>query len=106
MQWCRTTLNLDAQPLFQALGLSMWEPPHSTVDGRSWLLLFSDLVPVQTDIRISSRQILVIDLAGSTILDATHGFALSDCQRVTLTNFQTDYINPPYTRAADVGRCR
>jgi hypothetical protein len=43
---------------------------------------------------------MTIDLAGSTIYfeRGYHvGFSLTDCDRVTLTNFQIDYLNPPYT---------
>jgi hypothetical protein len=43
---------------------------------------------------------VVIDLAGSNVYFKgafLQGFAVVQCQRVTLANFQTDFIEPPYS---------
>jgi hypothetical protein len=94
--------SLDARPLFEA-GVQYAQNHHIpvlTVDRGSYYFLTpaSGTTDRYTDLfQISD---LTIDLAGSMIYFTDpflQGFSLTECQRVTLTNFQTDFINPPYT---------
>ncbi|MBI1743528.1 right-handed parallel beta-helix repeat-containing protein [Candidatus Acetothermia bacterium] len=91
---------LDARPLFQA-GVQYVQSHHIqllTVDRGNYYFL-TPQTPV-TYLNLSKLSDLVIDLAGSTIYFKRaflQGINLSQGQRVTLTNFQTDFVEPPYT---------
>jgi hypothetical protein len=55
----------------------------------------------QTYLRFRSLSDLTIDLAGSKVFFAgafLQGFALANCDHVTLTNFDIDFLEPPYTQ--------
>ena len=91
--------NLDARPLFQA-ALQYVRLHHTglvtldhgayyflTPENTNTYLVFLDM----TDLRV--------DLAGSKIYFAhpfLQGFLVSNCQRVTLTNFEADILDLPY----------
>lgn len=90
----------DARPVFQAA--VQYAQSHRlallTVDRGNYYFLTSQ-TPV-TYLNLSRLSDLVIDLAGSTIYFKRaflQGFYISQSQRVTLTNFQTDFVEPPYT---------
>ena len=95
------TPSLDARPLFQAALLYVQNHPVQTltVDAGSYYLL----TPEQSNAVLVLPRLsnLVVDLAGSTFYFNTpllnNGFLLYFCSNLTFTNFQTDYIAPPYT---------
>ena len=90
----------DARPLFQA-GLQYVQNnriPLLTVDPGNYYFL----TPQNSNsyLRLFQVSDLVIDLAGSTIYFKRAflaGFNVTNSQRVTLTNFQIDFVEPPYT---------
>jgi hypothetical protein len=91
---------LDARPLFQA-GVQYAKSHHIgtiTVDrGNYYFLTPQNQVAY---LIVSKCSDLIIDLAGSNVYFKgafLQGFAVVQCQRVTLANFQTDFIEPPYT---------
>jgi hypothetical protein len=92
--------SLDARPLFQA-ALHYVEQHHVsviTVDHGSYYFLTPE--NEQTYLVFLNLSNLRVDLAGSRIYFAQpflQGFLVSNCQRVTLTNFETDILNLPYT---------
>ena len=92
--------SLDARPLFQA-ALQYVEQHHTTVvtvDRGSYYFLTPE--NTQTYLVFPSLSDLRVDLAGSKIYFAQpflQGFLVSNCQRVTLTNFEADILNLPYT---------
>lgn len=90
----------DARPLFQA-GVQYVQNnriPLLTVDrGNYYFLTPQDMFNYLNLFQVSD---LVVDLAGSTIYFKRAflaGFLVANSQRVTLTNFQTDFVEPPYT---------
>jgi hypothetical protein len=94
------TPTLDSRPLFQA-GLDYAQSHHIplvTVDTGAYYLLTTAFADRYVNVYRATD--LTIDLAGSTIYfnqGLRQGFAFTECQRVTLTNLQIDYLNPPYT---------
>jgi len=92
--------SFDARPAFQAAVqyVQSRHIPLLTVDRGSYYFLtpqntFNFLVVFQASD-------LVVDLAGSTIYFKRAfltGINVLDSQRVTLTNFQTDFVDAPYT---------
>jgi hypothetical protein len=94
--------SLDATPLFQA-ALDYAKSRRIsivTVDTGNYYLLTPDPRLPWRYASLVQISDMTIDLAGSTIYAATgyiQAFGLIDCERVTLTNFQLDYVNPPYT---------
>jgi hypothetical protein len=94
--------SLDARPLFEA-GLQYVQNHHIpllTVDRGSYYFLTPASGTTNRYTNIFQISDLTIDLAGSTVYfkdPFLEGFSVTECQRVTLTNFQTDFINPPYT---------
>jgi len=92
--------SIDARPLFQAaLRYAKSHPTQMlTVDHGAYYFLTPE--NVNAYLNFSSFSNLTVDLAASTIYFAgafLQGFAFSDCEHVTLTNFQIDFLNPPYT---------
>jgi hypothetical protein len=92
--------SLDARPLFQAA--LQYVRTHGiqrvTLDRGSYYFLTAQNPTAYLGIYGFSD--LVIDLAGSNIYFADafeQGFGISKCQRVTLKNFQIDFLKPPYT---------
>jgi hypothetical protein len=95
--------SLDARPLFQAAIQYIQNHPGQiqtlTLDTGAYYLLTQEqsnavlVFPVLTN--------LTIDLAGSTIYFKgpllPDGLLIYYCTNVTLKNFNTDYLNPPYT---------
>jgi len=99
--------SIDARPLFQAaLQYAQNHPTQMlTLDHGAYYFLTTE--NSNTYLHFASFSNLSVDLAGSTIYLAgafLQGFAFSDCQHVTLTNFQIDFLNPPntYVRLASV----
>jgi len=92
--------SLDARPLFQA-ALHYVEQNHTrrmTVDRGAYYFLTAETP--ETYLSFSGLSDLRIDLASSRIYFAhafLQGFLVSNCQRVTLTNFEAGILSPPYT---------
>jgi hypothetical protein len=90
----------DARPLFQA-GVQYVRNnriPLLTVDRGSYYFLTPQVSGAY--LRLFQVSDLVVDLAGSTIYFRRAflaGFLVANSQRVTLTNFQIDFVDPPYT---------
>src|SRR5262249_17252164 len=92
--------SVDAHPFFQAA--VAYAQKHGirvlTVDHGSYYFLSPQ--DERAYLLISKTTDLTIDLADSTIHLSNAiqpGFALFDCQRVTLTHFIIDFQTPPYT---------
>jgi hypothetical protein len=92
--------SLDARPLFQAA--LVYAGKHRTalitLDRGAYYFLTPE--NPQTYLVFLDLSDLRVDLAGSKIYFAhpfLQGFLVSNCQRVTLTNFEADLLNPPYT---------
>jgi uncharacterized protein (TIGR03437 family) len=95
------TPTLDARPLIQAAVQYTQSHPVQTLtldQGAYYLLTPQVSYAVLLFSNISN---LTVDLAGSTIYFQgpilSEGFVLTECSNFTLTNFTTDFINPPYT---------
>jgi hypothetical protein len=92
--------SLDARPLFQA-ALHYAAQNHTsliTVDHGAYYFLTPQ--NPETYLVFLELSDLRVDLAGSRIYFAhpfLQGFLVSNCQRVTLTNFEADILSPPYT---------
>ena len=93
--------SLDARPLFQAAINYVQNHPVQTLTldtGAYYLLTNTQANAVLLFPNLSN---MTIDLAGSTIYfvgpQLPNGLQLYYCSNVTLTNFQIDYIHPPYT---------
>ena len=92
---------LDARPLFQA-ALQYVAAHHTalvTLDQGAYYFLTPQ--NPETYLVFSKLSDLRVDLAGSEIYFAhpfLQGFLVTDCQQVTLTNFQADLLNLPYTQ--------
>jgi hypothetical protein len=97
----RNDPSFDARPLFEAA--IQYARTHDverlTVDrGAYYFLTPQDSL---TYLRFPSLSHLTVDLAGSKIFFAgafLQGFALANCDHVTLTNFDIDFLEPPYTQ--------
>ena len=92
--------SLDARPLFQAAlqYVKNAQTQRLTVDPGAYYFLTPE--NSTTYLTLSAITNLTVDLAGSTIYFANsflQGFSLSNCRHVLLTNFQIDFLNPPYT---------
>lgn len=93
---------LDARPLFQAALAYVASTPGITLltlnKGNYYLLSNENGAGVLIIPNLSN---LTIDLAGSTFYFVgpflPNGIQIYYCSNVTLTNFQLDYLNPPYT---------
>ena len=95
------TPSLDARPLFQAA--IHYVQSHAvqtlTLDTGAYYLLTN----TQSNAVLLFWQLsnLTVDLAGSTLYFngplVPNGLALGFCSKVTLANFQIDYVHPPYT---------
>ncbi|MBV8588193.1 MAG: hypothetical protein JO308_18035, partial [Verrucomicrobia bacterium] len=92
--------SLDARPLFQAA--LAYASNHGTqlitLDRGSYYFLTGETAGAY--LRFATISDLTVNLADSTIYFADafrQGFSLTDCQRVTLTNFTIDILKPPYT---------
>ena len=90
----------DARPLFQAaLQYAASHPIHRmTVDHGAYYFL----TPEDTSayLRLTSLSNLTVDLDDSTVYFAgafLQGFAVVNCDHVTLTRLRADFISPPYT---------
>jgi hypothetical protein len=93
--------SFDARPLFEAaVGyVSTHHVERLTVDRGAYYFLTPQ--DSQTYLRFSALSDLTVDLAGSTIFFAgsfLQGFALANCDHVTFTNFQIDFVERPYTQ--------
>jgi hypothetical protein len=93
--------SFDARPIFEAAVQYAGTHPveRLTVDRGAYYFLTPQ--DTQTYLRVRSLSDLTIDLAGSKIFFAgafLQGFALADCDHVTLTNFDIDFLEPPYTQ--------
>ena len=92
--------NTDARPLFQAaLQYAASHPIHRiTVDhGAYYFLTPQDATAY---LRVARLSDLTLDLDDSTVFFAgafLQGFAVVNCQRVTLTRLHADFVTPPYT---------
>ena len=90
----------DARPLFQAaLDFARGRPVRRiTLDrGAYYFLTPQDATAY---LRLTSLTDLTVDLDDSTVFFAgafLQGFAIINCQRVTLTRLHADFISPPYT---------
>jgi Right handed beta helix region len=97
---------LDTRPLLDAAVAyaQSHHVPRITADQGAYYFLTTPYADRYLNLyRISD---LTIDLAGSTIYfqeGLRLGIALTECQRVTLANFKTDFINPPYTQVQLTG---
>jgi len=92
--------NLDARPLFQAALEYVAQHHTSLVTTDQGANYFLTPQNPQTYLVFLDLSDLRVDLAGSKIYFAhsfLQGFLVSNCQRVTLTNFEADILNPPYT---------
>jgi len=90
----------DARPLFQAaLQYATSHPIHRiTVDRGAYYFLTPENTTAYLQLRSLSD--LTIDLNDSTVFFAgafLQGFAVLNCERVTLTRFSADFISRPYT---------
>jgi uncharacterized protein (TIGR03437 family) len=93
--------SLDSRPLFQAA--LQYAQSHTvktiTVDPGSYYLLTSQ--QSNAVLLLPGLSNMTVDLAGSTIYFnmtlINSGLFVYFCNNFTLTNFKTDYINPPYT---------
>jgi len=93
--------SLDARPLFQAaLNYVQSHPVQTlTLDTGAYYLLTN----TQSNAVLLFPQLnnLTVDLAGSTLYFngplVPNGLALYYCSNLTLTNFQIDFVHPPYT---------
>jgi hypothetical protein len=93
--------SFDARPIFEAAVqyVGTHHVKRLTVDRGAYYFLTPQ--DAQTYLRFRSLSDLTIDLAGSRISFAgafLQGFALVDCDHVTLTNFDIDFLEPPYTQ--------
>ena len=91
---------LDARPLFQAalVYVGKHHTVRVTLDHGAYYFLTSE--NPETYLVFSELSDLRVDLAGSKIYFAhpfLQGFLVSNCLRVTLTNFEAELLNPPYT---------
>jgi hypothetical protein len=94
------TPSLDSAPLFQAAVNYVQSHPVQTLTldtGAYYLLSYA-----QGNVVIfPSLSNMTIDLAGSTLFFEgpllPNGLAVYSCSNVTLTNFQIDFVNAPYT---------
>ncbi|MDQ2898671.1 MAG: right-handed parallel beta-helix repeat-containing protein [Acidobacteriota bacterium] len=91
---------VDARPSFQAAVQYVASHPVRilTVDPGNYYFLTSQ--NPQTYLTFYGLSNLTVDLAGSAIYfngAFLQGFAISRCRNVTLANFQTDFVNAPYT---------
>jgi hypothetical protein len=90
----------DARPLVQA-ALQYAQSHHVrrlTVDRGTYYVLTPE--NAQAYLLLSAISDLTFDFADSTVLFAgafLQGFALVNCEHVTLTRLHVDFINPPYT---------
>ena len=90
----------DARPLFEAaLNYAQSHPIRRvTVDrGAYYFLTPQDATAY---LRLTSLTDLTVDLDDSTVYFAgafLQGFAIVNCQRVTLTRLRADFISPPFT---------
>jgi hypothetical protein len=94
--------SLDARPLFQAAVQYVASHPVSllTLDQGSYYFLTTGNANAVSYVNFSSLSGLTVDLAGSTFYRSNafiRGFQISQCSSLTLTNFQMDFLNPPYT---------
>jgi hypothetical protein len=92
--------SLDARPLFHAA--MVYVKQHRirlvTVDHGAYYVLTPQ--DGQAYLRMTGLSDVRLDLADSTIYFAhafLQGFAVVNCERVTLSHFQTDFLEPPYT---------
>lgn len=91
---------LDARPLFQAALGYVGKHPTALVTLDHGAYYFLTPQNPETYLVFLDLSDLRIDLAGSRIYFAhpfLQGFLVSNCQRVTLTNFEADILDPPYT---------
>jgi hypothetical protein len=90
----------DARPLFQAaLQYAASHPIHRiTVDHGAYYFLTPE--DASAYLRLTRLSDLTVDLDDSTVFFATailQGFAVVNCERVTLTRFRADFVSRPYT---------
>jgi hypothetical protein len=90
----------DARPLFQAaLQYAASHPIHRiTIDHGAYYFLTPENTTAY--LQLKSLSDLTIDLDDSTVFFAgafLQGFAVLNCERVTLTRFRADFISRPYT---------
>jgi len=93
--------SLDARPLFQAALNYVQSHPVQTLTldtGAYYLLTNNQSNGVLLFPQLSN---LTVDLAGSTLYFngplVPNGLVLYYCSNLTLTNFQIDFVHPPYT---------
>ena len=92
---------LDARPLFQAaLNYVQSHPVQTlTLDTGAYYLLTN--TQSNAVLLFSQLSNLTVDLAGSTLYFngplVPNGLAIYYCSNLTLTNFQIDFVHPPYT---------
>jgi hypothetical protein len=90
----------DARPLFEAaLQYAAIHPiGRITVDHGAYYFLTPQ--DAGAYLRLTRLSDLTVDLADSTVFFASavlQGFAVVNCEHVTLTRFRADFISPPYT---------
>lgn len=93
--------SFDARPIFEAAlqYVGTHQVQRLTVDRGTYYFLTPQ--DAQTYLRFRSLSDLTIDLAGSKVFLAgafLQGFALANCDHVTLTNFDIDFLERPYTQ--------
>jgi hypothetical protein len=93
--------SFDARPLFEAAiqYVRTHDIERLTVDRGAYYLLTPQ--DSQTYLRFPALSDLTVDLAGSKIFFAgafLQGFTLANCDHATLTNFDIDFLEPPYTQ--------
>jgi hypothetical protein len=93
--------SFDARPIFEAAVqyVGTHHVERLTVDRGAYYFLTPQ--DTQTYLRFHSLSDLTIDLAGSKVFFAgafLQGFALADCDHVTLTDFDIDFLEAPYTQ--------
>ncbi len=92
--------NLDARPLFQAALKYVGQHHTFLVTADHGAYYFLSPQNPETYLVFLDLSDLRVDLAGSKIYFAhpfLQGFLVSNCQRVTLTNFEADILDLPYT---------
>jgi hypothetical protein len=92
--------DLDARPLIEAAAQYAQNNHYQTLtlDRGNYYLLSNQQANGVLLINVSN---MTIDFAGSTLYFTgpllPNGITLYQCSHVTLTNLQTDFLNPPYT---------
>jgi len=93
--------SLDARPAFQAALNYVQSHPVQTLTADTGAYYLLSATQGNAVLIFPNLSNITIDLAGSTIYfngpQLPNGLQLFYCSNVTLTNFQIDFVHPPYT---------